>query len=148
MKKALSLFLVLLLAFSSVSISAFAEDCVIYLENGYYVVRTVEEIPSVHASSASDVRVKQGVATETTYDASHNLVASVTVYGTFEYDGSKAEAIEASYEYEEYNGWSFQRGIAYCSGASAIASVTFEKFGQTDFRAVARLTCSPTGSLS
>ena len=148
MKKALSLFLILLLAFSSVSISAFAEDCVIYLENGYYVVRTVEEIPAVHASSASDVRVKEGIATDTYYDASDELVASVTVYGTFEYDGSKAEAIEASYEYEEYNGWSFQRGIAYCSGASAIASVTFEKFGQTDFRAVARLTCSPTGSLS
>ena len=148
MKKALSLFLILLLAFSSVSISAFAEDCVIYLENGYYVVRTVEEIPAVRASSASDVRVKEGIATDTYYDASDKLVARVTVYGTFEYDGSKAEAIEASYDYEEYNGWSFQRGIAYCSGASAIASVTFEKFGQTDFRAVARLTCSPTGSLS
>lgn len=148
MKKVLSLFLVLLLAFSSVSISAFAEDCVIYLENGYYVVRTVEEIPAVHASSASDVRVKQGVATETYYDASDELVAIVTVYGTFEYDGSKAEAIEASYEYEEYNGWSFQRGIAYCSGASAIASVTFENPPTLEFRAVARLTCSPTGSLS
>ena len=148
MKKVLSLFLVLLLAFSSVSISAFAEDCVIYLENGYYVVRTVEEIPAVRASSASDVRVKEGSVTEKTYDASHNLVASVTVYGTFEYDGSKAEAVEASYDYEEYNGWSFQRGIAYCSGASAIASVTFENPPTLEFRAVARLTCSPTGSLS
>lgn len=148
MKRFWSFLLVLVIVFSFASLPAFAEEEVIYLDNGYYLVCTVGVIPTIHTSAADDTRVVEGYRAVRAYDASDELIARVTVYGTFEYDGSKAEAVEASYEYEEYNGWSFQRGIAYCSGASAIASVTFENPPTLEFRAVARLTCSPTGSLS
>ena len=95
------------------------------------------------------MRTISGRNVSSLYSASDELIANVTVRGTFEYDGRRAEAIRSSYDYEIFaGGWSFDSGRSYFEGATATAEVTFSRFLARDTTVIVTLTCSPNGVLS
>lgn len=145
----LALALILCCAMPSFADNTAVDSYTVNLEDGYYIVCTVYETPSVQTYNASATRVKSGNTTAYLYDNNDERIASATVYGTFEYDGSRAEAISARYSYDIYNSaWSLDSGRAYCDGATAVADVTFGKFLAKDLELIVTLTCSPDGVLS
>lgn len=153
MKKLVSTVLAIALVFCcampSFADSAVVDNYTVDLGEGYYMVCTVYENLSEQAYSASATLVKSGNTTSYLYDNNDKRIASATVYGTFEYDGSRAEAISARYSYDIYNSaWSLDSGRAYCDGATAVADVTFGKFLAKDLELIVTLTCSPDGVLS
>lgn len=73
---------------------------------------------------------------------------SLTVIGTFTYNGSTAAATSASYNYQIYNSdWSVNSAGARCSGNKAIAEGTFSG-GVFTRSATVTLSCSADGVLS
>ena len=117
---------------------------IIYCADGFYLVREVEV--ETQARAAGQVT---GNATQTLYNSSDTALLSVTVRGTFTYDGKTAEADSATYSYHIYDtAWRFKSGSAHCDGNQAIAEVTFGRglFVSRTIEAV--LTCSPEGKLS
>lgn len=154
MKKLFSAFLALLIAVSSISIVSFADsnavnEYTVYLENGYYIKYSVYIDSTVHTNNVNAVRTISGRNVSSLYSASDELIANVTVRGTFEYDGRRAEAIRSSYDYEIFaGGWSFDSGRSYFEGATATAEVTFSRFLARDTTVIVTLTCSPNGVLS
>lgn len=123
---------------------------VTYFEDGSYLVRTVIEIASDYAASQTATEyTKSGIATEGYYNSKDELVWSLSVHGTFTYDGTTAEATAARYSYEiNDSDWSFKSGSASYSGATATANGTFlylKLWPNTDSVSLA---CSPKGVLS
>lgn len=150
MKRLISLVIVLVFLVSSFSFGALADDGteeIVYLDNGYYLIFDGVFTSNTAITRSSNVMVVEGSKPGTIYRG-ESKVARVTVYGTFEYDGSSAEAVYAGYSYSKYNGWSFKSGEAYCSGNTAVASVTFGKFALPNVNLVLKLSCSPDGVLS
>lgn len=151
MKRIASVFLALILVLSCVSFSVMADtnENVVYLDDGYYIVYTVVENRDMQLNSSDATRTKTGSAIGRLYDRNDKLMASATVRGTFKYDGTSAEAVSSSYDYDIYaSGWSLESGTSYCEGDTAFADVTFAKFLARDMRLIVTLTCSPTGVLS
>lgn len=112
------------------------------LSDGYYVVETVyQSVVQPRSNTTSGSKTA-----EYYYGSSH--VFSVTVTGSFTYDGSTAKATSASGAYTAYvPDVTRTGGNAYTSGASAIASVSVSYQGAPLSRTV-RLTCDPNGNLS
>lgn len=155
MKRIISFFFAVAMIFSVSCVSVFADDSTlvscetVYFEDGSYMVKTVREDISVQPNSIQAVKTKSGSATVDTYNASGDRVVSVTVRGSFRYDGSSAEAITASCSYNIIqSGWSCVSSDAYCDGPTAFANAVFEKFLLRDLDVTATLTCSPDGVLS
>ncbi len=121
-----------------------------YFEDGSYLVRTVIEIkPDFAVSPTATTSTKSGIATEDYYNSKNELVWSLSVHGTFSYDGTTAEATASRYSYEVYDSdWSFKSGSASCSGATATANGTFLYLKLWPSAASVSLTCSPKGVLS
>lgn len=121
-----------------------------YDEDGFYSVTTILYSKQQIDNSARATEQKtEGEKRIDTYDESHQLLWTLWVYGTFTYNGSSARATSATYSYQIYNSdWTFKSGRAYCSGASAIATATFQSSQNTSKTTTVRLTCSPTGQLS
>ncbi|HIQ86041.1 MAG TPA: hypothetical protein IAD33_00975 [Candidatus Scatomorpha gallistercoris] len=150
-KRIFSLFVAVVLVFS-ISIQPVQADDgpvsteIIYLDNGVYIV---SEIYKLDINLLSGAETTSGSKINRAYDSNDNLLFTVTVNGTFEYDGSSAEATRATYNYHIYgDGWRFDGGRAYCDGATAIADVTFSKALLSDANLIVTLTCSPDGELS
>ncbi len=155
MKKIVPLFIAFCLFFSLAGISVNAESSqpvsqeTVYSDNGFYIVKTVYQDESTALQSVNAVKVKSGHATIDAYNSSHELIVSLTVYGTFEYDGKSAEAVSASCSYDMVqSGWRCTSSDAYCSGSTAYATAVFKAFLAPTIDATVTLTCSPTGVLS
>lgn len=151
LKKLLSAFaaLMLILSLSFATAADYAVDeYVVELDDGAYMVCSIYENPSPQALSGT-IKVKSGHLRGNIFTSDGDPVASVIVYGTFMYDGSSSEAISSSYGYEIHDdSWDFKSGSSDYEGATATATVTFEKFLRRDIVATVTLTCSPTGVLS
>lgn len=121
-----------------------------YDEDGFYSVTTIlYEEQQINDSTRATEQKITGEKQIDTYDESHQLLWTLWVHGTFTYNGSSARATSATYSYQIYNpNWTFKSGRAYCSGASAIATATFQSSQNTSKTTTVRLTCSPTGQLS
>ena len=122
---------------------------VTYFEDGSYVVTEIVEYVD-NSSSRATTQTKTGKKTESAYNITGNLLYSLTVHGTFNYDGSSAEAIASYYTPAISNSnWDFDSGSCTRSGASVTATATFVylSFVMTKTMTVT-LTCSPTGVLS
>lgn len=119
---------------------------VVYFEDGSSL--TVE-MAVYDNSLARTSGVISGHKTGTYKNSSGDVQWTLTVYGTFSYDGTTATATAASYGYEIYNSsWSLSTADAYCSGASAIATATFVGSFILHRSTSLPLTCSPDGVLS
>lgn len=149
MKKLVSAVLLVALALSVSCLPALAydgqeRDEVIYLDDGYYMIVSVnEEQPLTRAS------VKSGSKVGNLYNGRDELVAVFTLRGTFTYNGRIAEATSASCSYSiKVSGWKCTASDAYYKGDTAYGEATFEKFLLPDAIAYLTLTCSPSGVLS
>ena len=155
MKKMLPLALALSLIISMLGLPVYADDSsgvyseVIEFDGGYYCVKTVYELSNSSTYTTSNAKTKSGYATIEMFNNSNDLVATLTVYGTFTYDGRTATATHASCDYNiSMNGWNCTSADSYCSGDTAYAKATFEKLLLRDINATVTLTCSPSGVLS
>lgn len=104
--------------------------------------------------ASSRAALQKSAAKEVIYRGSDDTkLFSLTVHGTFKYDGSSATCIDASYTYNVYDSaWSFKSATASKSGATATASGTFVKkvLGITvaTKALTPTLTCDKDGNLS
>lgn len=112
-----------------------------YLDNGDYVVTEVYKPIAQPLSGTSGYK-------SSTYTASSGTrVFVVTVYGTFNYNGSTSSATSASASVDIYNAnASFVSKNAYTSGASAYATGTV-KYGGINISRTVSLTCDKNGNL-
>lgn len=158
MKRFLSIFLcavLLLIPFTSLASAAEADtgeittSYVTYFEDGSYRITTITEYPTNSSTRATE-QTKRGSKTARNYDSSGNELFSLTVYGTFTYNGVTAKATASYYSYTVDNSaWKFSGGSSSCSGASVTATATFKLLGFITSRTLTvTLTCSPTGVLS
>ena len=155
MKKVVSYMVVLTLIMSSISLNVYAanydhsiisEQETIYCEDGSYIVSEIREYNT--KQSTRSVSTKNGSKTNTMYSASGKKLFSLTVHGTFTYNGSSAKATNASYSYTlDSSDYSFENGSAHCSGATAAATGTFKALLQSKTISTS-LTCSKDGKLS
>lgn len=119
-----------------------------YLEDGYYLVTTLQTYVSP-VVSAGAVNQLSGSKTGNLYNGSMDKLCSLTVEGTFSFDGHSSKALSASYSYKIYNVlWSFSSGNADCQGNTATATATFKYLGIQPTTLSVSLSCSPDGVLS
>lgn len=127
-------------------VCATSEQSVTYLEDGSYYITTITVFPSVQTGRAASSI--SGQKTRDFYNSSREKLYSLTVIGSFTYNGSSAIATGSDYDYSiQMSTWSFVRGSASCSGASATATATFRLLTAT-VPATVTLTCSANGTLS
>lgn len=150
MKRMLALFVCIVLLGSAVAlpVSAASEDQIVIsqtvenLGNGCFYVETIS-VPSIQPFSNSKVGSKTAM-----YIVSEQPIYSVTVTGTFTYDGTTATATSAEHSEAAYvSGVTLVDSFAYTFGAYACASATVEYQGVTLAKTV-KLLCSRDGTLS
>lgn len=123
------------------------EENIVYLADGCYMITVITE-DNVRASMLYATKNKSGSKTSTVYSAAGETLYSLTVHGTFSYNGSSATAVSSSYSYtDESPLWSLSGASSYCSGATATVSGTFKSSLQSKTLSVS-LTCSANGTLS
>ncbi len=110
--------------------------------NGYYVVETVyQSAVQPRGNTTSGSKMAQ-------YYLGSTPIFSVTVTGSFTYDGSSAKTTSAVGSFAAYaSGVTLTGNNAYTSGASAIAWASASYQGSS-FRQTVSLTCDPNGNLS
>lgn len=155
-KRLFSLLAVVLIVFSCTVSAACAAEYpaaqvvkseTVFLPDGSYIVTTIVE-ENAHMSAFAATQTISGSKTNAAYSAAGNFLFSITVHGTFSYDGRSAKAESASYSYScGSSSWSFVSGSAFCSGATATATGTFTSALETKTLSVS-LTCSANGTLS
>lgn len=112
------------------------------LGNGDYIIETIS-IPRIqpYSSSITGTKTSEYVSYGTT-------IFTISVTGTFTYDGSTATATSASGKIAAYvEGVTLNSRRAYTSGASAIATGSVTYNGATLQKTVT-LTCDRNGNLS
>lgn len=153
MKKLLSVLLCLTLLCTVVAVpAAAAEEAggrvvvsrrVEYLADGSYIVETIS-VPAVQVYS----NTVSGSKSAARYNSNGQHLFTVTVTGSFTYDGSSAKATSAVGAFAAYaSGVTLTGNNAYTSGASAIAWASASYQGSS-FRQTVSLTCAPNGNLS
>ena len=151
MKKVLSALLVVALMFASVSVAKASNHTVVgitYYDDDSYVITTINYAVTKSSSTVS------GSKTSTYYRSDGIKAFSLTVYGTFSYDGTnQAACTNVSYSHDIYqNDWSLKSASATKSGNTATATGTFirKELGitvDTKTRTV-NLSCDRNGNLS
>ncbi len=112
------------------------------LGNGCYYIETIY-IPSIQSYSSA----KTGTKTAQ-YIASGTTIYTISVTGTFTYDGTTSDATSATCKIATYvDGATILSRNAYTSGASAIATGSVSYIGVTLQKTVT-LTCDKNGNLS
>lgn len=162
MKKLLSACIVSILFFTSTfSISAnettmppaqsysYVEE--VYADGSYWAI-TIEEISSSSLTRAT--QTKQASKTNKYVDANGKVLWSVTVTGTFTYNGSSATCTKSAVSTLDASvNWTVTNEKAWKLGATAYASAQGNEIYVAGivFRTINKqvaLTCSPTGKLS
>ena len=159
MKKLIIYIACVLLIMSIFPASAFASNAevlttsdITVFDDGSYCVTTISEKrePTYGLLKALATRSnKTASKTTASYNSNGQKLYSVTVTGTFSYDGSTSKATSAEYSYSIMNStWKFVSGSAGCSGNTATATCKF-KCGIAYSRTLSvSLSCSPNGTLS
>ena len=131
--------------------SAFAGFCgeaceITYFDDGSYCISRIVEYSSPASRAANTVA--EGERALDYYSASGDILFTLTLYGTFTYDGNIALATSADYDYDIYDTlWSLDNGRAWCTGATALAEATFSHPLLSDVVIDTSLSCSPDGHL-
>ena len=147
MKKIItSIFIAFMMIITIIPVNALEENKSIeYLSNGDYIETTIVSNINTRARSS-----KSGTKTEKYKNASGEVMWSVSVTGTFSYNGSSCTCTNATVSTTKpSSSWSLSNKKASKSGNKAIASVTGKKISAgTSVTRTVTLTCSPTGKLS
>lgn len=120
-------------------------------EDGSYMESTIEENPNLLPFSTSST--KSGRKTSTYKSSSGKTIWSVTVTGTFTYNGSSAKCTKATVSTTcPSNNWKIAKTSAAKSNATASATATAKQYQNGSYmRSLTRtvkLTCSKSGKLS
>ena len=118
--------------------AAEAEETIIDLGDGYYVVRTIE----TYSMTRSGNTVRGSVTDRAMYGTTQ--IGSATLYATFDISGSSAVATEAFLLGTGMNGWTYSDGGTSCSGNKATGTAIFES-GSTKKRLPMSISCTPDG---
>ena len=154
MKRLFICFLCLILCFSLFPCHSSAEEAgfdndtvyLIVFEDGSFCITTMTILNLEFSESKSTIT---GIKEEKFYNSNGVLQFSVSVKGTFTYNGTTATATNAKCGYTIYDSsWSFYNGFSSCSGATATATCTFSFSAGGHRTESASLTCSPSGVLS
>ena len=149
MKKIVTLFTIISsILFLSLPVSALEQKReIIQLDNGYYLETIIEEIPTTRASNQ-----KTGRKTANYKNSQGTVVFTVTVTGTFTYNGSSSTCTKSVVEASSKNAnWKISSKSASKSGNKATAKATAKRY--VDGTVVetrncsVTLTCSSNGSL-
>lgn len=124
------------------------EEQVVYYEDGSYDIVTITYDYPSGTPERGTVKKTSGIKEYVHYNSADQPLWTFRVHGSFEYNGSSAEATDADYSQSVHvSAWSFTSASAYCSGASAIADGSFKK-GIIPISTTITLTCSKDGKLS
>lgn len=116
------------------------------LENGDSLVTIIYE-DQRPAQIRGAVNQRSGHKT-VKYNTAGGTAFTYTVYGTFQYDGSSAKAVNASDDYEILQSdWRCTTHSASISGASAKGTANFRHTDGTTKKLSASLTCTASGTL-
>lgn len=121
------------------------------LDDGSYIETTIETVSSINLFSATST--KSGKRTSTYKDSSGKIYWSVTVNGSFSYNGSSSKCTSSAISTTcPSKLWKLSNKSSSKSGATATASVVAKRYTngtitKTIKRSVS-LTCSKTGKLS
>lgn len=153
MKKIFIVLLAILILFS-ISIPASAQEKIISsvrtdFEDGSYCVTTiVADLESICGTNAA-LSTKSGTKYCSYYDTNNSLQFTVSVRGSFTYNGTTANATSSQYGYHiSDSNWFFVSGNATLSGATATSTCTFRLSSGTYKTLSVSLTCSAAGVLS
>ena len=156
MKKCMILLLTITLAFChpSIATAAVPTDATIVktFEDGSYIETVIKKTASA-SSARSTTSTITGKKTNTYKNSAGNAVWSVTVTGTFTYNGSSATCTSSTVSATSYNSnWKISSSSASKSGATAKATVSAKRYADgTYIRTMTQsvsLTCSKNGTLS
>lgn len=156
-KKLLSLFLCLFIvasvfvspvsAASPVSSEIISRE-VTYYPDGTYLVTEITQSAST-VSARSSTQYTSGSKTTSMYSNSGEKLFSLTVNGSFTYNGKTSEAISARYSYSiSHSAWTFNNGNATCSGRTAQATATFRSTLVVPKTLTVSLSCDIDGVLT
>lgn len=138
-----SLFVLFIIPISAKEVTTEIE----YFEDGSYRITEITVEEPILATRV--ISTKSGSKTDTYYSASGNNLFSLTVRGTFNYNGTVARATASSYSYSiNSSSWSFVSGSSSYTANRATAYGTFENSlgSQTDLSVT--LYCDQDGNLS
>ena len=119
-----------------------------YFDDGSYIVTTITEEPAVSFARAAGTKTASKTAT---YKSSSGAsLWSVTVTGTFSYNGSSAKCTSSSVSANSYSSlWKINSKSASKSGASASATATAKYYDSSTYKSLSvTLTCKANGVLS
>ncbi|MBQ8572991.1 MAG: hypothetical protein IJ451_05960 [Ruminococcus sp.] len=152
MKKILAFTLLLTLLCCSVfcfstSATTVTEASIEMLDNGDYIETII-----TYYDTNTRAATKSGSKTANYKDSDGEILWSVTVYGTFTYNGTTSSCTSASHSTTATgDGWSIKSSSSSKSGncATANATATLKQFlTSKDFSMTVNLYCSPYGILS
>lgn len=121
-----------------------------YLEDGSYFVTVIEETGSIATYSTL---TKSGRKSSTYYNSESEALWSITLTGTFSYDGTTATCTDANLTYTIYNSnWRMISTTATASGNTAMGTAYAKQYVlgvpiNSAERSI-EISCSPTGVLS
>ena len=132
---------------NAAELSAKTDTYIEVLENGDYI-RTYITYDETNDRSAT----KSGSKTAEYFNSNNEVMWSITVYGTFTYNGTTSSCTSASRSAAAYGSdWSIKSSSASKSGNCATATATATKknfIGSQDYTKSVNLYCSPYGILS
>lgn len=138
--------LVCMLCTSAFAVFDSASYEITYFDDGSYCISRIVEYNSPATRAANSVA--DGERSIDYYNASGILQFTLTLSGTFYYDGLTSRATSADYDYEIHcSGWSLDNGRAWCAGATALAEATFSHPLLGDVAIDTSLSCGPDGNL-
>ena len=157
MKKLISAILILVLAVFplSISVSANGQDAEVQLSENQEMIRYSDGSYAIITLSEEFINraTKNGSKSYNFYGANGVLGWTVTLNGTFSYDGSSASCTSSSVSHAIYDSvWKVTSQAASRSGAAAIGDFTVKRYTllipvQTETVKLT-ITCSPSGTLS
>ena len=151
MKKLITLLLAAacILSLSVPAMAHGAEDRMIHYDDGSYLVISTMEMPETRAGNTTG-----GSTKATYYNSDHVLQWTVTLYGSFTYNGSSSTCTKASINVtiSGSDGWSCTSKTADSSGSSAVGSATIIRTVSGEVvstrTVLLQLTCDRNGKLS
>lgn len=154
MKKKLSILLIITCLISPITkVTASSHTHVIsnVIAEGIYAETTIELLPSVSTRSTS-ISTISGKKTNTYKNSSGEVLWTISVIGTFNYNGTSSSCINSTVSTSvSNNNWRITSASASKSGASAKATATAKKYlnGICTQKVTQNVTlsCSKTGKL-
>lgn len=130
------------------ALTEFDHNSIIYLDNGYYIVVTIDDQNSISTYSSTKNASK-------TYSGYHegNLLWQFTLTGNFQYDGTTSKCLNVSYSTANIaSGWRLDNYAIWVDGNKAKSEAVFKKkllFIDVDTKECnITITCDKNGKIS